>query len=99
MAFPIVVDAAAEHDLEDAVRWYDDQRGGLGTEFLAKIEESFQRIAAAPEIHAISYRSIRQTLVRRFPYVVCYDFDGHTVTIVAVFHGHRDPTTWQRRLS
>jgi plasmid stabilization system protein ParE len=43
------------------------------------------------------YRQVRQTLVKRFPYVVCYVFEEGLVDVVAVLHGHRDPTDWQSR--
>ena len=32
-----------------------------------------------------------------FPYVVCYVLEGDRVEVVAVFHGHRNPTAWKMR--
>ena len=46
---------------------------------------------------AVTYRTVRQTLVRRFPYVVCYTFEAEEVCVIAVFHGHRDPSDWRSR--
>jgi toxin ParE1/3/4 len=74
-------------------------RTGLGEEFLARLEQVFDRISHSPEIHAVTYRHVRQTLLRQFPYVVCYVFDNDRVEVIAVFHGHRDPTSWQLRVS
>ncbi|HUE72597.1 MAG TPA: hypothetical protein VMP01_17055 [Pirellulaceae bacterium] len=48
-----------------------------------------------PELHAVVYKNVRQTLVRRFPYVVCYLFEDDKVFVVAVFHGHGDPDSWK----
>ncbi|MCO6454381.1 MAG: hypothetical protein J5I93_03615 [Pirellulaceae bacterium] len=42
--------------------------------------------------------NVRQTLVKRFPYVVCYVFEEDRVDVIAVFHGHRDPTVWTSRV-
>ena len=61
------------------------------------LDDVFTRIVKTPEIHAVVYRSLRLTLVKRFPYVVCYLFENETVYVVAVFHGHRDPAVWKSR--
>ncbi len=98
MAFELIIEPEAELDLEQAVNWYNKQRPGLGLEFLERVEEVFDRIREKPEIYSVIRRTARLALVRRFPHVVCYIFDGNTVSVMAVFHGHRDPNVWQDRL-
>jgi hypothetical protein len=39
----------------------------------------------------------RLALVRRFPYAVVYRIDDDQITVVAVYHMHRDPRGWQSR--
>jgi toxin ParE1/3/4 len=97
MAFPLVIEPEAEDDLTKAYRWYERQTPGLGRKFLECVEEVFDRIRRTPEVHALTYRGMRQTLVRRFPYVVCYTFEADSVYVIAVFHGHRDPNQWKSR--
>ncbi len=99
MVREFVIEPEAESDLEYAVHWYDDQRSGLGREFLECVESTFDRIRRNPDLHAITYRSARLALVPRFPFVIAYILDGDTVSVIAVFHGHRDPDTWQGRVS
>ena len=98
MPNPLIVEPEAELDLEHAVNWYDDQRPGLGQQFLECVEVVFDRIREMPELHAIVHRTARLTLVKRFPYAVCYIFDGEKVYVIAVFHGHRDPNVWKVRV-
>ena len=98
MTFRLVIQPEAEADLDAAYRWYQNQRYGLGAEFIECIEAVFERICEMPELHAVVYRNVRHALVRRFPYVVCYVFDEGAVDVVAVFHGHRDPTVWKSRV-
>ena len=98
MTYRITIQPEAELDLAAAFQWYEDQRPGLGREFLERVEQVFQRICETPELHAVTYRGVRQTLVRRFPYVVCYIFEADCVDVVAVFHGRRDPNAWQSRV-
>ena len=97
MAFPLIISPEAEGDLAQAYRWYEDRRSGLGREILECVEEAFDRVRRTPEAHAVTYRTVRQTLVRRFPYVVCYTFEADEVCVIAVFHGHRDPSDWRSR--
>ena len=98
MTYRLVLQPEAEADLNEAYRWYEDQRPGLGGEFVECVEAVFERIRQTPESHAVAYREVRQTLVRRFPYVVCYVFPEDQADVVAVFHGHRDPTAWKSRV-
>lgn len=62
------------------------------------VKAVFERIRQTPELHGVVHRNVRQTLVKRFPYVVCYVFEEDRVDVVAVFHGHRDPTVWKSRV-
>ncbi len=98
MSCPLIITPEAEADMEQAFRWYQAQRIGLGEDLITCVEKVFDRITHFPEIHAITYRNVRQTLVRKFPYVVCYVFENDRVEVIAVFHAHRDPTSWQARV-
>lgn len=98
MPYPLIINPEAKLDLKQAIRWYNNQSAGLGYEFLECVEKVFTRIRRHPEIHAIAHQAARLTLVKRFPYVVCYLFENETVYVIAVFHGHRDPSSWKNRL-
>ena len=99
MPYPLIVEPEAETDLGHAVSWYNGQCPGLGREFLKSVEEVFDRIRETPELHAIAHRTARLTLVKRFPYVVSYIFEGGTVYVIAVFHGYRETDVWKARIS
>jgi plasmid stabilization system protein ParE len=98
MKYQLLIQPEAEADLDEAYRWYERQRPGLGREFIEYVEAVFDRISERPELHAVVYRTVRQTLVRRFPYVVCYVFEEKRVDVLAVFHGQRDPASWKLRV-
>jgi plasmid stabilization system protein ParE len=63
-----------------------------------RLGDALDRIAENPEIHALIYRNVRQTLVRKFPYLVCYTFEDGKVSVLAIYHGHRDPDGWKSRV-
>jgi plasmid stabilization system protein ParE len=94
----LVLQPEAEADLHAAYVWYEKQRVGLGAELITCVEAVFDRIRQSPELYAAAYGNVRQALVKRFPYVVCYVFEHGRVDVVAVFHGHRDPAVWKSRV-
>jgi len=94
---PLAVEPEAEADMLDAFEWYESQKLGLGHEFMDCVDDVFDRIAQNPRQFAISYREMRQALIRRFPYIVCFIIDPHRITVIAVVHSGRDPRVWQAR--
>ncbi len=98
MANRIVIRDEAESDLDEAYAWYEEQREGLGDEFLACVRQCFRLIGLRPALHPMVHRHFRRALVKRFPYVVFYHVDRRVVTIHAVFHQARDPKIWSKRL-
>ena len=98
MTHRLILQPEAEADLDEAYHWYEKQCRGLGAQFIEYVEAVLERIGQRPELHAVAYRNVRQTLVKRFPYVVCYVFEENEVEVVAVFHAHRDPTVWKSRV-
>ena len=84
-------------EYEDAAAWYDAQQPGLGTEFVAEIESTLQKIADQPDRYPIALRTTREAPVARFPYCVYYRAHPSRIVVTAVFHNSRDPAVWQRR--
>jgi plasmid stabilization system protein ParE len=98
MTAKLVVAPEAEQDIAGAYAWYEEQRLGLGEEFLSCVDACMEAIRRTPEIHAVVYENYRRGLVRRFPYAVFYEYARETVTVYGVFHTSRDPGKWLRRL-
>lgn len=94
---PVILRPEAEQDLISARDWYDQQRAGLGDEFVAEVSVVFDRLAATPKLFAAIWQDVRACRVRRFPYVVYYRVLADCVEILAVLHGSRDPSAWQSR--
>lgn len=94
----LIVAPEAGQDIADAYSWYEDQRGGLGEEFLSCVDACIEAICRLPEMHAVIHENYRRGLVRRFPYAVFYEHGAGTVTVYGVFHASRDPNKWRQRL-
>ncbi|OWK38542.1 Plasmid stabilization system protein [Fimbriiglobus ruber] len=78
--------------------WYEGRQEGLGAEFLAAVDDTFDRIHETPELYAPEYKSVRRVGLIRFPYVVYYRIAGENVEVVAVQHGSRNPRGWRSRV-
>ena len=88
----------AEQDLAESARWYEDQRPGLGQEFLDEALATFAAIAEKPLASAAVYGSLRRALLHRFPFGVFYLVDGDGAVVIGVIHGSRHPRRWKSRL-
>lgn len=97
--FPVTIRPEAEADIESAVRWYDEQREGLGADFLMCLEAALSQIRRRPKTFSAGHRQARWMMMRRFPYLVVYRIEGAVVVIHAVYHSRRDPSGWQERVS
>ena len=63
MMYQLAIEPEAEDDLAEAYRWYENQRPGLGDEFIACVDAALDRICEAPELHAAVYKNVRQALI------------------------------------
>jgi len=93
----VVFRRAAKNEFEDAAVWYDEQRPGLGEEFIHEIDQAVTQAAATPQRYPIVFGDIRRTVARRFPFCVYFRVRGDALIVLAVFHGRRNPAIWRRR--
>lgn len=89
----------ATAELTDAIRWYEQQRTGLGAELFDAIIETIDLIRTHPEIGAprATRRASRQLRVNRFPYHIVYRIRDDDIYVVAVAHTSRRPDYWKHR--
>ena len=89
---------AARAELIDAQDWYENEVLGLGRRFRIAAHALVQRMSANPRQFPVVYKSIRRALLHRFPYALMFVIEAdETLTVIACFHGSRDPAHWQKR--
>lgn len=93
----ILIRPAAAADIEDAFVWYEQQRLGLGSEFLKIVDDALTAIQRSPQLHPVIHRNTRRVLLRRFPYGIYYRIYPDQIVVVACMHGRRNPRRWQSR--
>jgi plasmid stabilization system protein ParE len=87
----------AEQDLADAAAWYQEQRAGLGLEFLQEAQVVLSSIAERPLSYQVVHRAARRALLRRFPFGVFYRVEPSRIVVIGILHGSRDPGVWKGR--
>jgi plasmid stabilization system protein ParE len=95
---PIAISPAAAQDLDDAYFWYERQKRGLGSRFLAAVNVALQLIQRTPAGYQTVYQNYRKALLRVFPYVIFYREEEDQIFISAIFHTSRSSKSWQDRL-
>jgi toxin ParE1/3/4 len=92
-------------DLEavEAAVWYDDQRAGLGDQFLSELEAAFHKIRDSAQACSLlechsGPHEVRRCLLRRFPYLAISFHRPEETVIIAVSHVRRRPSYWLDRI-
>lgn len=102
MTLAVTVHADAAAELEAAAVWYDDQREGLGLQFLAAVDRAIQHARSWPDtgtpVEGLPPDlAVRRRPVARFPYHVAYLRGEDALVVLAVAHDHRRPGYWKSR--
>lgn len=96
MNFELIIDPLAEEDIEEAFRYFEDLRDGLGTEFLSALSDILDAIEVQPHMYQVVDGEIRRGVMRRFQYAVFYRFvDDRKVLVLAVQHTSRQWRNWR----
>ena len=67
MQYNISLSLEAEEDILIAYQWYEQQRKGLGDEFIVSLENSFSSIQSGPEVYSFRKKNIRGLFNTTFP--------------------------------
>src|SRR5262249_40771744 len=94
---PALFTSAAEADVEEAYRWYEGQRVGLGETFRHAIDLAVAAVESNPAAYPVLHRGTRRILLPRFPYGLYYRDVGESIVVVACIHGKRHPRAWRSR--
>ncbi len=88
----------ARREFIEAVKYYEQQRPGLGKDFRDQVYAAIERITAFPDGWHLLRDDIRRCQTQRFPYGVIYTVESGELIIIAVAHLHRQPDYWRSRI-
>ena len=98
MARELKFDPDFKNDTKDAALYYEDQKPGLGGEFLIALSDGIKRLTETP----LRWRPIRgkyrRCNVKKFPYVIIFSVTEKEIYIAALMHKRRHPDFWLDRI-
>jgi len=89
---------AAQQDLIDGFRFYENQAAGLGDYFLDSLFSDIDSLHLYAGIHVLVF-GYHRLLSKRFPFAIYYRVNTKIIFIHAVLDCRRDPARTQNRLT
>lgn len=88
----------AEKELINSFNWYEDEQKDLGTRLIDEVFIQIRKIEQNPELYAQKFKSYRETVLPKFPFVIIYRVNKsqNIIRIVSVFHTSRNPRSKYR---
>ncbi len=97
--YKLIINSFAEQDMEDACMWYNLKKKRLCNEFIEELDTVFIRIVNNPFQFPLFEKKIRKAIINQFPYSVFFYIEKEIVNVFAVFHTHRNPKVWKKRIN
>jgi plasmid stabilization system protein ParE len=94
---PAELHPAADRELSEVARYYEDQASGLGADFLAEFDRTLGFLRQFPGAGRVLRHGSRRLAFQRFPYHVIYRVEADRVFILAIAHHRRHPGYWHPR--
>jgi plasmid stabilization system protein ParE len=64
MNYKIIVQPEAQTDITESWIWYEEQRFGLGEEFISELDVVFEKLMLMPEAYTKVTKHIRQAILK-----------------------------------
>lgn len=84
-------------DLATAVSSYDDISVDLGNRFRESVRDLIATVTDRPDSYGRIHGELRVALVHRFPYVILFEHEPESVSILGIFHAASDQEGWFER--
>ena len=94
MTYKVLISSLAHLDESEGYEWYEQQRSGLGDEFLLELESAYRNISLHPEHYGFidSRKELRDYLLKRFPFLVVFRIKNDYVEVITVHHTSKHPS-------
>lgn len=84
MSLQLVFHPSVRLDIQTAYSWLEQQRFGLGTEFLDEVEQVYAELMTNPARYGFGFDDVREGQLIRFPYTVYYRVLSNSIRILGV---------------
>lgn len=88
----------AYSELIEAAHFYENQKTGLGNDFLKKVRKALDLIRSFPDSGTPLDHGMRKHNIRRFHYSLIYSNETDHIFIASIMHQNRHPNHWKDNL-
>lgn len=97
MDWVIKITPLALFDLDEAAKWYNYQKQGLGNEFLIEANISIEKLKGNPYAFRIVFDPVRRFVLKRFPYKILFHVEREEIIVIGIVHHKRSSRYLKRR--
>ena len=91
MVYKLLIRTLAANEIIDATDWYNEQKEGLGNEFIDELNNFFNNLLLNPFVYSYYKKPVRQGKIDRFPYLVVYEVFDYQIVVYSVFMAKQNP--------
>lgn len=92
MAYNFIIQEEAISRTREAFDWYEEQKSGLGYEFIKEVENCFEKIQNNPDHFSYLSNYYRRIKLNRFPYLIIYELEWKEITVTKSGTRNRNPS-------
>lgn len=93
----LILTKEAYADFESAALYYETKTNGLGLKFEKEISELLLSIKENPMLFPVKFNHIRESVVKKFPFVINYEISETEIIILAIFNTYQNPVKKEKR--
>ena len=93
MPYKHIFNPKAADEYENAFFWYQQRSDTAGDRLIIEVEETIKRVCADPYRYRNTYKKMRETSLKIFPYSIVFFIDkpSEVIVIISLFHHKRNP--------
>ena len=89
--YPQILREEARKDIIDAARWYAIRLEGFDKRFIQYPEDVIRTIPYNPKTFKKIYKDFTQAALKKYPYVMVYEFEKEKLFIYSGFNAKQHP--------
>jgi hypothetical protein len=95
--YKLIIAEVAVFQLADACLFYQSREINLGKDLEQEVTDLLKIIEANPFLFSVKFGTMREAVVKRFPFVIVYEIIDRSILIVSVFHTKQNPKKKTRK--
>jgi len=93
----VIFRPAAEREMLEAERWFEERHSELGQRFRDSVDATIDQIRQLRSAFQQVHGDKRRAIIPHFPYALYFRLVNEQIVVAGVVHGHRHRAVWKSR--